>query len=191
MNAYKILNTRTLGDVTGIDHPDHVETLTENSPALLALTDFREQQPRLLEQSTPVQEAIELMKRSHEKLKLVIGGDESFRGVISLADLLSVKVMRTSQATGLARTELAVADVMTPRSALRAVDYSELAAARVGDLLATMQNYGDRYLLVIDDERGSLRGVIASSDIARGLHIPLRISERANTFSDIYQAIHA
>ena len=191
MNRYKPLPSMALADIGLIERPDHSQPLTTDSPALDVLTDFREQQPLMLEQSTPLDEAIELMKRTHEKLKLVIDASETFRGVISLADLLSVKVMRASQVTGLGRRDLTVADVMTPRAALHAVDFRELKSARIGDLLSTMKDFGDRYVLVVDSQLCSIRGMVAASDIARGLHIPVQIGERANTFSDIYNAVRA
>lgn len=191
MQTYKTLPTATLSDIGRIERPDRSRALTPDSPAMAVFTDFREQPPLLLEQSTPLEEAIELMKRTHEKLKLVIDSEETFRGLITLADLLSMKVMRASQATGLSRRELSVAEVMVPRSALHAVNYEDLAAARIGDLLSTMRDYGDRFVLVVDREARSIRGILSAGDIARGLHIPVQIGERANTFSDIYLAVRA
>lgn len=187
MSRYRNLSTVALTQFDTIERPDHSRALTLDYPALEVFTDFRVQQPLMLEQTTPLEEAIELMKRTHEKLKLVIDAGETFRGVISLADLLSVKVLRASQATGLHRRDLTVAEVMTPREALHAVDYRDLAGARIGDLLTTMKNVGDSYILVVESDRRSIRGVLAASDIARGLQIPLHIGARANTFSDIYR----
>ncbi|MFV8819052.1 CBS domain-containing protein [Haliea sp. E17] len=189
MINYKSLPTVSLKHVDRIERPDYSEPLTTESSALEVLLDFREQQPMMLESSTPLNEAIELMKRTHEKVKLVIDSEETFRGVISLADLLSVKVMKASQSTGMHHHELTVGDVMIPRNTLRAVEYTELCSARVGDLLSTMKNYGDRFVLVVDGKTNSLRGLIGSGAIARGLRIPILIGERANTFSDIYHAV--
>ncbi|TGD73031.1 CBS domain-containing protein [Mangrovimicrobium sediminis] len=189
MHRYKSLPTKALADIGLIERPDRADPLTTDSPALAVLTDFTEQQPLMLEQSTPLDEAIALMKRTHARLKLVIDARETFRGIISLADLLSLKVMRASQDTGLGRNDLVVGDIMTPRSSLHAVDYGDLARARIGDLLATMQDFGDHYVLVVDGERRSVRGIVAANDISRGLHIPVQIGERANSFSDIYRAV--
>lgn len=191
MSNYKVIPTRSLGDVNAVESPQQATPLTADSQALDVFTDFREQRPTMLESATPVAQAIELMKRTHEKLKLVVDADERFRGIISLADLLSVKVMQASQSTGLPRHELSVAEVMTPRQSLRAVDFQSLRQSRIGDLLVTMKNHGDRYVLVVDGEPGALRGLIASSDIARGIEMLVDIRERANSFSDIYKAIRA
>ncbi len=189
MHRYKSLPTTALADIGLIERPDQSDPLTTDSPALAVLTDFTEQQPLMLEQSTPLDEAIALMKRTHARLKLVIDAKETFRGIISLADLLSLKVMRASQDTGLGRNDLVVGDIMTPRSSLHAVDYSDLARARIGDLLATMKDFGDHYVLVVDGARRSIRGIVSANDISHGLHIPIQIGERANSFSDIYRAV--
>jgi len=191
MNTFKVLKTLSLADISTIERPTDNEHLNLNSPAYEVFTDFNQHIPLMLEQSTSVNDAIALMKRTHVKLKLVIDSRESFRGVISLADLLSVRVMRAAQETGLSRNDLTVAQVMTRREALHAININDLASSRIGDLLATMKNFGDQHVLVVDPGKGSIRGMISASDIARRLHIPVSINARANSFSEVYQAIRA
>ena len=189
MSHYHSLPCVTLLDTGAIEKPEHREALDLDSPALEILTDFREHYPLMLEQSTPVDEAIEVMKRTHVKLKLVIDTMEVFQGVISLADLQSIKVGEAAHTVGVSRKELTVRQVMTPRDALHAVEYSVLTSARIGDLLETMKGFGDQHLLVVDSAKCCIRGMISAAQIARGLHIPIKISERASSFSQIYRAV--
>ena len=189
MNMFNKLTPVPLADIKLIDRPERDVTLDLNSSALEVFTDFTERTPLMLEQNTPIQEAIETMRRTHVKLNLVIDGGESFRGVITMADLLSVKVTRASQATGLRRDELTVSHVMASRNDLHAIDLHALVFARIGDVLATMESFGDQHVLVIDRDRESVRGIISAIDIARGLHVPVRISDRANSFAEIYRAM--
>ncbi len=189
MSSYHKLPTVALSSVVEIERPEHEATLNMDSPAREIFTDFLQQQPLLLEKSTPVDEAVELMKRTHVKLKLVIDSAEEFQGVISLADLQSVKVMKAAQAEGIARSELSVGKVMTPREKLHAIDTSTLLSANIGDLLTTMKDYGDQHVLVVDANKGKIRGLVSASDIARALHVPVKIAERANSFTEIYQAV--
>lgn len=191
MKTFKILKTLSLADISTIERPADNEHLNLESPACEVFTDFNQHIPLMLEQSTSVNDAIDLMKRTHVKLKLVIDSRESFRGVISLADLLSVRVMRAAQETGLSRDDLTVAQVMTRRENLHAINIDDMAASRIGDLLATMQTFGDQHVLVVDPRKGSIRGMISATDIARSLHIPVSINARANSFSEVYQAIRA
>lgn len=189
MNMYHKLGTVELANIELIDRPEQDETLDLNSPALEVFTDFTERTPLMLEQNTPIDEAVETMRRTHVKLKLVIDSAELFRGVISMADLLSVKVTRAAEATGLQRKDLTVAHVMSRRQDLHAIDLRAVKSARIGDILATMESFGDQHVLVIDRDRGSIRGIISATDIARGLHVPVTISGRANSFAEIVRAV--
>jgi CBS domain-containing protein len=189
MNMFHKLNSVSLTDIALIESPERDINLDLNSPALEVFNDFTERTPLMLEQTTTVDEAIETMRRTHVKLYLVIDGRESLRGVITLADLLSVKVMRVAEATGLRRSDLAVSHVMVKRQDLHAIDLQALGSARIGDVLATMKSFGDQHVLVIDPDRKSVRGIISAVDIARGLHAPVRITDRANSFADVYRAI--
>lgn len=189
MNNYHKLTTAVLENIEQIDHPEQDHTMDLDSSALSVFTDFRKQAPLMLEQGTSIDEAIETMRRTHVKLKLVIDASESFRGVISMADLLSSRVTRASEETGLKRKDLTVAHVMTRKHQLHAVDLQTLKSARVGDVLATMESFGDQYVLVTDRNTGSLRGIVSATGIARGLHVPVSISARANSFAEIYRAV--
>ena len=189
MNEFRELPTKAINDISIIQRPLARAEIRFDDPASEVFTDFEKQMPLMLEQSTTVDEARELMKKSHEKLKLVIDSQESFRGIISLSDLLSHKVMSATEKTGLPRRDLSVAHVMTPRSVLHAIDTSDFANARVGDVLATMKKYGDQHVLVVDMQQRCIRGIVSADEIARRMRIPNDISERANSFSDIYTAV--
>jgi len=189
MNHYHKLATTALANIKSIDRPHQDEQLTLDSPAKEVLTDFRLRTPLMIEQSTPINDAIEMMNRSHVKQKLVIDAAESFCGVITLADLMSVKVARASEATGLTRKDLTVANVMTGRSSLHAIDIKALRSAKIGDILTTLKSFGDQHVLVIDLETDSVRGIISVTDIARALHDPVNINARANSFAEIVSAV--
>lgn len=189
MPEFKELPIKALSAINDIQRPADKAEVDLYSPATEVFTDFTTQNPLMLEQTTAIDEAQEMMKKTHVKLKLVIDSRESFRGVISLADLLSVKVMTAMEKTGLRRNELTVAHVMTPRDSLHAIDMHDFATARIGDVLATMKKYGEQHVLVADISTKSIRGIVSANDIARRMHIPIEISERANSFSDIYKAV--
>jgi CBS domain-containing protein len=145
----------------------------------------------LLEQGTSLEEARALMRRAHVKLALIIRRDERFCGIVTASDLASIKVMRAAESARLRSAELTVEDVMTPRARLHAVDSVTLKSATVGDVLETMKRFGDQHMLVVDSRTREICGLISASDIARCLHIPLNITEKANSFSDIYRELHA
>ena len=189
MTQFRKLKAQSLADINSIDSPQHSTHIDLDSPASEVLTDFSKQTPLMLEQGTTIDEAQALMKKTHVKLKLVIDSNESFRGVLSLSDLVSVKVMRAMEVTGLRREDLTVADVMTHKDAIHAIDISDVKSAKIGDLLATMKTYGDQHVLIVDNNRGAICGLVSANDIARNLNIPIFINERANSFSQIYDAV--
>lgn len=191
MNDYKRLSTLSLADFVDIEQPENGLPHNAKSPATDVLTDFLRARPLMIEQSTSLETAREMMKRAHVRLKIVIDRDEHFKGLISLQDLLSVKVMQASERTGLSPAELTVEDVMTPRARLHAIDILQLQRASIGDLLLTMKSFGDQHVLVVDSTRRRIRGLVSSSDIARALHVPVDISERASSFAEIYSAVRA
>jgi CBS-domain-containing membrane protein len=189
MNEFRKLKTSSLAGIKAIDRPQHCTALNLDSPASEVLTDFSRETPLMLEQSTAIDEARALMEKTHVKLKLVIDASEAFSGVVSLSDLLSVKVMQAMNRTGLKREDLTVGEVMTRKDALHAIDIACINGARIGDLLATMRTYGDQHVLVVDSKRQCICGLVSANDIARNMNIPIHINERANSFAQIYDAV--
>lgn len=189
MQSSKVLQTRSLDPVRDIQRPPESTVAGLQSPATEIFTDFTRQSPLMLEQSTSTDEAWHLMKKTHVKLQLVIDAQEEFRGVISLEDLVSVKVIEAMERTGLRRSELTVAHVMTPKSRLHAIDFDDFTHATVGDIIATLKKGGEQHVLVVDSRQNSIRGIVSANDIARRMHLPVVICERANSFSDIYRVV--
>ena len=189
MPLFKELRTVSTAAIKQIEQLEDNVTASLHSRATEVFTDFTTQNPMMLEQNTSIEDAREMMRRTHVKLKLVIDMHETFRGVITLEDLESAKVIKEMENHGLRCHELTVAHVMTPRSALRAIDSRDFVNATIGDVLATMKKYGEQHVLVVDTQRGSIRGIVSASNIARKMHAPITISERANSFSDIYRAV--
>jgi len=191
MSAYRTIETTNLSAIETIRHPANSHFhLDMDSSAMEIFTDFNQQQPLMLEGTVGITHAEELMKKAHVHLKLVIDEDENFRGVIILADLMSIKVTKAMEATGLTREELTVSDVMTPKGSLRAIDFNDFSHAKIGDLVSTMKRFGEQHLLVVEPGEKSIRGIVSSRDIARRLHVSVYITERANSFSDIYNVVH-
>lgn len=189
MSAFKAIDPLVTDTIRDIQRPSAILELGLGSPAMDIFTDFTRQQPMMLEQNTPVDQACEIMRRTHIRSFLVIDADESFRGVISLDDLVSEKVLKKMAISRLRRDELTVDFVMTPRNRLHAVDYRKLQTATIGDVLAWMKEYGEHHMIVLEKDSDSIRGVVSACGVARKLRTPLVINERAVLFSDIFTAV--
>lgn len=186
LNAIDPLFTTTIRD---IQRPSTISELTLQSPAIEVLTDFTQQQPLILEQNTSIDDAREIMRRTHTKMFLVVDAQEYFRGVISMDDLVSEKVMTKMGVSRLRRDELTVEFVMTPRNRLHAIDFKVFQMATIGDVLERMQKYGEQQMIVVESRSESIRGIVSAHGIARRMHTPVVINERATLFSDIYKAM--
>ena len=191
MKEYKVLATVGLFDIDKIQRPEEQEDINLDSSAFEVFTDFRIELPFMLEQSVSIGDATLMLQRAHVRRKLVIDANEQFRGVISLADLLSSKVMRTIESTGLKREDMTIGDVMIRKEDLQAIEFKEFQHAKIGDILMIMKQFGEEHVLVIECENRSIRGIVSSTDIARKLHQTVNIEERANSFSEIYQVLRS
>lgn len=189
MSAFRNLEPLIASNIRNIQRPSAVKVLSLHSPAMDVLTDFTRLIPLMLEQNTFIDDAREMMISTHTKYFLVIDTHESFRGVISRDDLAVEKVMKVMRQSRLRRNELTVEQVMTPGSRLRAIDFGEFQLANIGDMLARMKKYGEQYVLVVETQNASIRGIVSAHGIARRMHAPIVISERAASFSDIYKTL--
>ncbi|MFC0116728.1 CBS domain-containing protein [Pseudoalteromonas xiamenensis] len=189
MGEYRAIKTIKLDEVFQFcDHYDS-EPLSLSSSALKVVTDFTRRQPQVIMKDVDVDHALYMMINGHVRSKLVIDHDDTFLGVITAKDLTGRKVLATAQKKSLGRADLTVEDMMTKRFELQAMPYRLVESAKIGDVVETLQDIGQQHVLLVDD-KGALRGMISASDIARALHMPVNILEKARSFKSIFEIIH-
>jgi CBS domain containing-hemolysin-like protein len=93
------------------------------------------------------------------------------------------------QSRGIRRDEVLVADIMTPVERLEAVDYDDIAHARVGHVLETLKARGRQHALVIEHTEGRqmVRGLLSLSQLCKQLGVVVETTEVADTFIEIEQ----
>jgi len=189
MGEFKKIDTVELKGVYQFcDHFDS-EKLDLKSTALKIVTDFTRRTPQVILKDVDVDHALFMMVNGHVRSKLVIDHDDTFLGVINSRDLTGRKVLTVAQKRNQSRSDLTVEDLMTKKSDLRAMPYSMVENSKIGDVLETLKGLGHQHILLVD-EKGSLRGMISASDIARALHIPVNILQTAHSFKEIFEIIH-
>lgn len=184
------MHTIALFSVSEIAHlvqPDEFHELDTASPALEIFTDFKKHVPLVIEGSLPAQDVEIMMRKAHVKMQLVVDAYNEFIGTISLENLDEQHFM-TRIAAGFARHEILVEDLMTPKERILALSLDDLERASIGDIIKTLQKQGQQHCLVVDRSGQQIRGVISASDVARRLHIPIRI-ERIPSFVDIFSSV--
>ncbi|WP_337879522.1 histidine kinase [Rheinheimera sp.] len=160
-----------------------------DTAALEFVTDFKHNSPMMIDAETCAVEAEDMMKHEHSKLKLVIDANQEMIGLISF-EQLSIQNVLQRMGKGINRKDLTVADLMLPRSEVKALAYQQLQHCSIGDVLHTLQSHGEQYCLVIDTDSHHIRGLMSAADIASRLHVPVHI-EKTPTFLNIFDRVYA
>ncbi|ODU08670.1 MAG: hypothetical protein ABS91_03460, partial [Thiobacillus sp. SCN 64-35] len=139
-------------------------------------------------------QAEERMHRRKVKLLFVMDGEDRVAGLVTSTDIHGEKPLQIVQSRGIRRDEILVADIMTPVDRLEAVDYDDIAHARVGHVLETLKARGRQHALVIEqaNSRQMVRGLLSLTQLCKQLGVVVETAEIAHTFTEIeQQLVHA
>jgi CBS-domain-containing membrane protein len=179
-------------DLAVSDSPS-VVSITLDSPALEVMTDLRHVRPVCIHQDASLREAHQLMVCSGIRLLFVEDTPHSLVGLITVADLLGERPIQCMREQGKPHAEILVRDVMTPRAQLDALFLSDVAHARVGELVATMRLLGRQHALVVavDPDTGhhQLCGLFSTTQMARSLGMALSFIRLPQTLSEIHRSL--
>jgi predicted transcriptional regulator len=185
----KKLQLFDLDTIDNIISPEHFKQTTLESPATDIFTDFKKNEALLIDGDMTAVDALDLMAKTHVRMKIVMSKEKDFLGIISTQELTERKIIAAVARGKGERHEILVSDLMLFRNTLHAFDYKELELATVNDVVGALENYGLRHCLVLDKEHHHIRGVISTSDIARKLHLAIDIYAKTS-FSQIFKVIH-
>ncbi len=167
--------------------------LTLKSPAVDVLTDLRIIDPISITDDTLLEEAHARMVSHGIRLLFVTDARGAFSGLLTASDVLGERPMKCIQDSGKQRKELLVADVMTPRNHLEALNMEDVAHACVGHIVATLKDHGRQHALVVEKNEASghleVCGLFSTSTIARRLGISLNFLRVPRAFSEIEHAL--
>jgi signal-transduction protein with cAMP-binding, CBS, and nucleotidyltransferase domain len=165
-----------------------------DSPASEVMTDLTQVAAIAIEGTASLVVANDTMIARGVRSLFVTSGDGRVTGLITTTDLLGDRPIRVSQARGVRRGELQVLDVMTPIDAVVALKLEDVRAAKVGHIVASLKAAGRHHELVAEtlaSGKVQICGIFSASQIARQLGAPLQISELAQTFAEVEQALVA
>jgi len=189
--SYTRLPARNLDKNAGLLRPVCVlpELVKLDDPALHVMTDFHRLTAFIARPGDTIKHAEEHMIRRKVRLLFVMDSDDRMVGLVTLTDIHGEKPMQIVQSRGIRRDEVLVADIMTPVERLEAVDYDDIAHARVGHVLETLKARGRQHALVIEHTEGRqmVRGMLSLSQLCKQLGINVETTEVANTFVEIGQ----
>ncbi|MCW5592219.1 MAG: CBS domain-containing protein [Burkholderiales bacterium] len=163
--------------------------LTLESPAIEAMTDLRKVSASTVSTDRTIEDCNALMKARGIRLLFVEDAQRRVLGVITATDLLGEKPVRFMQERGLRRHEILVSDLMTPASALEALDLQAVSHAQVGHVVATLKHAGRQHTFVTDEGGKRICGIFSATHIARRLGVEVSTHEVAASFAQIEAAL--
>lgn len=161
------------------------------SPALDVMTDFARVPAATIEPSATVAEANQFMMRRGVRSLMVVDATRRVLGIITARDVLGELPVKVAQERNVAHAEVLVRDVMTPAERLEAISLEAVAAAKVGNVVATLARSGRQHTLVVET-RGKgqhVRGIFSLTQIARELGIPIDGPPVGRTFAEVEAAL--
>lgn len=163
------------------------------SPAIEAMTDFLRVNVVHIESAASIVEANARMISRGVRLLIVSTADDQVEGLITARDILGEKPLQVAQARGCKRSELLVADLMTPVVSVDTLYLNEVLNARVIDILDALKQLGRQHILVEDVDPANglprVRGLFSATHIGRLLGVPVLGFELASTFAEIEAAL--
>ncbi len=188
---YTRLPSRNLDKSAGRRRPACVlpERVTLDNPALDVMTDFRRMTAFIATPGDSITQAEERMHRRKVKLLFVMDSDDRMAGLVTSTDIYGEKPLQLVQSRRIRRDEILVGDIMTPVDRLEAVDFDDLAHARVGHVLETLKARGRQHAIVIEQvgNRQMVRGLLSLTQLCKQLGVQIETTEIAHTFTEIEQ----
>lgn len=166
--------------------------VTLDSPALDVMTDLARVPAVSIGSDASLDAANSYMIARGVRSLFVMHDSGGICGLITATDILGERAMRVAHTRGMTRGELSVSDVMTPLGSVVAFTLRDVAAAKVGHVVASLQQASRHHGLVGEPmahggER--IRGIFSATEIARQLGEPIHIPDIATTFAEVEQAL--
>ncbi|VAW75040.1 CBS domain protein [hydrothermal vent metagenome] len=165
-----------------------------DSPALLAMTDFRQQIPVTIEPDMSIEWALQRMKTAGVRLLFVVNPGKPLLGLITSTDIQGEKPVQFRQQLNLRHEEIMVRDIMTPHGELEATDMADVERATVGDIVSLLEKVGRRHALVLDQDphtgAPAIRGIFSASRIEKQLDRIIETINIAQTFAEVESVLN-
>lgn len=194
MSNYPALASRTAlkGPVRVSRLQQHQPVTTMESPALEVMTDLTRVAAAVVAPGTTVEDANHFMMRRGVRMLLVLDDEEVLAGIVTATDIMGEAPVTLARERGMRHSDITVADVMTPAQRLDAFELDKVRNARVGNVVASLQQHRRHHALVTQPDGGGgleVRGIFSLSQIARQLGIALALPDAADSFAAIEAAL--
>ena len=166
--------------------------VTMDSSAMLVMTDLKRVAAAVISPQDSMDAAHTHMMQRGVRMLLVVDSQQSLAGIITATDILGEKPISVAQVMRIRHADIRVTDLMTPADRLEAFDMRTLQSARVGQVVASLQQARRHHALVVQRDangQNEVRGIFSLSQIARQLGMPLALPEQAGSFAELEAAL--
>lgn len=166
-----------------------------DSPALEVMTDLAVVHAVTISPYVSIDEALETMKTRSVRLLLVIGDGDEILGLITAKDIQGEKPIKIAEESRIPHSAITVEAVMTPQSSIDALNMLSVRNARVGHIVATLQELARQHILVVEVDpeikAQCVRGIFSTSQISKQLDVnAAEVVTRASSLAEIGDDIH-
>lgn len=190
---YSPLQLYALSPGADLSQPDLQLTyhLKDNEEAIKVMTDLRATSAVSVLPDVSIEVAEDRMRRRGVRMLFVVDKNGILVGLLTATDLSGEKPLQFIERQGGVHREILVADIMTTSDRLEALKLADISAARIGNVVATLQRCGRQHALVVDTEDGREKvcGLFSVSRIARQLGVEIETNPIATNFADIEHAL--
>lgn len=190
-NGYFKLSTHSLPEGTQVfrflqDLPGKV---TMAGPAIDVMTDLRRVKAVTVSSDLSIDSALQKMISEEVRLLLVIAASGAVIGAITAHDILGEKPIKLISHEHMPHSEIRVADVMTPRDQIEALDMEDVYQACVSDVVGILREARRQHALVLD--RGTettgpvVRGIFSITQIGKQLGMEIQATGRVQSFAEM------
>ena len=184
----KNIHLVSLGNNAHLVAPEEFNEISLDSSVRTIFTDFKKQQPLILEADMLACDALYLIQTAKIHPQLVVNENNELIGTISQNELNEQHFL-IHQKKGLDRYQLTVHDLMLEIENIKGLHYRLLDIISIADLIAALKKEGVQNCLVTDSENKQIKGVILARDILRCLNTPADI-QSSQTLINLFEAVN-
>jgi len=192
-NPHKPLPSQKADPGTGLQQvTEGAPQVTMSSSALCVMTDFRKVPVATVGPDATLSQATEEMIARGVRLLIVVEA-ERVLGLITARDTQGERPIQIVHERGVRYPDLRVRDLMAPLETMDLLDLGRVMHAEVGDIVATLKNWGRQHALVGERDPATgamrIRGVFSATQIGRQLGLQVQTFDVARTFAEIQAAL--
>lgn len=165
--------------------PQHTRTARPEDRALPLLTDLRFSPLVVASHRDGLDQTLHVMLRAGVRMAFVTGPHGGLAGMVAADVLMGERPVMRAMNDQVRHHELTLADVMMPLTHWEVTDMQHVRHARVGDIVATLREHGMRYLLVTENQGGTvyLRGLFSAKRLEGALGAAIDNDLHAQSFA--------